>query len=79
MLHIQKVEEPLFLIDFKKKYPKKDYDSAEFAEYRPVLKSELIKEQKCLCAYCCGKITEDNSRGFKCGYRRSDLGHHICR
>ncbi|WP_294900356.1 retron system putative HNH endonuclease [uncultured Eubacterium sp.] len=61
MLHIQKVEEPLFLIDFKKKYPKKDYDSAEFAEYRPVLKSELIKEQKCLCAYCCGKITEDKS------------------
>lgn len=54
MLHIQKKEEPQFLTDFKKKYPKKDYDSKEFAEYRPALKSKLIKEQKGLCAYCCG-------------------------
>lgn len=58
MLHIQKMEEPQFLTDFKKKYPKKDYDSKEFAEYRPALKSELIKEQKGLCAYCCGRITD---------------------
>ena len=26
-----------------------------------------------------GKITEDNSRGFKCGYGRSNHGYHICR
>ena len=58
MLHIQKMEEPQFLTDFKNKYPKKDYDSKEFAEYRPALKSELIKEQKGLCAYCCGRITD---------------------
>lgn len=61
MLHIQKGEEPQFLLDFKKKYPKKDYDSNEFAEYRPALKLELINEQKGLCAYCCGRITEDKA------------------
>ena len=27
MLYIQKCEEPQFLTEFKKKYPKKDYDS----------------------------------------------------
>ena len=52
MLHIQKREEPQFLTDFKKKYPKKDYDSEEFASHRPVLKSGLIEEQKGLCADC---------------------------
>lgn len=61
MLHIQKGDEPQFLIDFKKKYPKKHYDSDEFAACRPVLKAELIKEQKGLCAYCCGRITEDKA------------------
>ncbi len=61
MLYIQKGEEPQFLTDFKKKYPKKDYDSIEFAEHKPTLKSDLIKEQKGLCAYCCGRITEDKS------------------
>ena len=61
MLHIKKGDEPQFLLDFKKKHPKKDYDSKEFAEHRPVLKSVLIKEQKGLCAYCCGRITEEKS------------------
>ena len=61
MLHIEKGEEPQFLIDFKKKYPKKDYDSKEFAEHRPKLKERLIKEQKGLCAYCCGRITLEKS------------------
>ena len=35
MLYIQKGEEPQFLTEFKKKYPKKDYDSIEFAEHKP--------------------------------------------
>lgn len=61
MLHIQKGQEPQFLTDFKKKYPKKDYDSEEFKQHRPVLKSGLIEEQKGLCAYCCGRITEDKA------------------
>ena len=61
MLHIQKREEQQFLTDFKKKYPKKDYDSEEFASHRPVLKSGLIEEQKGLCAYCCGRITDDKA------------------
>lgn len=61
MLHILKNEEPQFLTDFKKKHPKKDYDSEEFAQHRPVLKAELIKEQKGLCAYCCGRITHEKS------------------
>lgn len=61
MLYIQKGEEPQFLTDFKKKNPKKDYDSNEFAEYRPELRKELVKEQRRLCAYCCGRITEEKS------------------
>ena len=61
MLYISKGMEPEFLKEFKKKYPKKNYDSKEFAEYRPVLKKLLIKEQKGLCAYCCGKITEEKA------------------
>lgn len=61
MLYIQKGQEPQFLTDFKKKYPKKDYDSEEFKQHRPVLKSGLIEEQKGLCAYCCGRITEDKA------------------
>ena len=61
MLHIKKENEPQFLIDFKNKYPKKDYDSKEFADYRQPLKLSLIKEQKGLCAYCCGSITEEKS------------------
>lgn len=61
MLHILKKQEPQFLTDFKKKHPKKDYDSEEFAQHRPVLKAELIKEQKGLCAYYCGRITHAKS------------------
>lgn len=61
MLHIHKEKEPKFLTDFKKKYPRKDYDSDEFSEYRSQLNSILVKEQKGLCAYCCGKITEEKS------------------
>lgn len=61
MLYIQKREEPKFLIDFKKKYPKKDYDSNEFAEYRPKLRKKLVEEQRGICAYCCGRITEESS------------------
>lgn len=61
MLYIQKESEPKFLTAFKKKYPQKDYDSKEFAEYRPKLNSVLVKEQKGLCAYCCGRITDEKS------------------
>ena len=32
MLHIQKGEEPKFLIDFKRRYPSKTYESKEFQE-----------------------------------------------
>lgn len=61
MLYIQKGKEPEFLTAFKKKYPKKAYDSKEFAEYRSKLNSVLVKEQKGLCAYCCGRITDEKS------------------
>ncbi len=61
MLYIKKENEPGFLTDFKKKYPQKDYDSPEFAEYRPKLNQALIKEQKGICAYCCGRISEQKS------------------
>ena len=61
MLHIQKKEEPLFLINFKKEYPSKTYESKEFRKYRPRLKEALRKEQRGLCAYCCGRITQNTS------------------
>lgn len=61
MLYIQKENEPQFLSDFKRRYPQKDYDSDEFAEHRSTLKKILIKEQKGVCAYCCGRITEEKS------------------
>ncbi len=56
MLHIKKGEEPPFLSDFKKKYPSKTYDSAEFERFRMPLNDILRKEQKGLCAYCCSRI-----------------------
>ena len=61
MLYIEKSGEPLFLSDFKRKNPTKTYDSEEFAKLRVELKKVLIKEQKGLCAYCCGKIAEEKS------------------
>lgn len=61
MIHIQKGDEPEFMIKFKKSNPKKTYESKEFAQYRALLKEILIKEQKCLCGYCCGRITNKNS------------------
>lgn len=61
MIHIQKGEEPAFMVEFKKKNPKKTYDSKEFTQYRPLLKKVLIKEQKGICAYCCTRITEESS------------------
>ena len=61
MLHIQKGPELQFMTDFKKKYPTKNYGSKEFAPYREELNSVLCKEQKGLCAYCCGRITSEKS------------------
>lgn len=46
---------------FKNKNPRADYDSNEFAEYRPKLKEELLKEQKYICAYCCARIAAEDS------------------
>lgn len=62
MIHIQKGEEPEFMLEFKKKNPKKIYDSEEFAPYRDRLREILVKEQKYICAYCCARIDEDKSK-----------------
>lgn len=62
MIHIQKAEEPEFMIEFKKKNPKKTYDSEEFAPYRDRLREILVKEQKNICAYCCARIDRDKSK-----------------
>lgn len=61
MLHIQKGQEPLFLTDFKKKYPSKTYESTEFGEHKASLNAILRAEQKGLCAYCCGRIEKGKS------------------
>lgn len=47
--------------EFKKKYPRADYNSKAFEKYRPKLKRELLKEQKYLCAYCCCRIDMEKS------------------
>ncbi|MBQ7562535.1 MAG: hypothetical protein IJT16_00945 [Lachnospiraceae bacterium] len=61
MLFIQKLEEPTFLTSYIKKHPTANYESESFRPFYHVLKSTLIKEQKGLCAYCCGPISMDNS------------------
>ena len=60
MIYIEKSEEPEFLSEFKRKNPDKTYDSEEFAHYRGILTDVLIKEQKGICAYCCGRIKKEN-------------------
>ena len=61
MIYIEKIREPDWLVDFKKKHPNADYSSEEFKQYREELKDVLVKEQKCLCAYCCCKIKNETS------------------
>lgn len=61
MIYIQKEEEPEWLKEFKKKYPRANYDSPEFSKHRKPLKEILIREQRGLCAYCCGRIHMENS------------------
>lgn len=56
MIHINKQMEPQWLREFKRKNPQADYDSEDFADHRPELKQELLREQKKLCAYCCCRI-----------------------
>ncbi len=60
MIYIEKSEEPEFLSEFNRKNPDKTYDSEEFAHYRGILTDVLIKEQKGICAYCCGRIKKEN-------------------
>ena len=61
MIYIEKSEEPVFLSEFKRKNPHKSYDAKEFAPYRRELTKALVKEQRGICAYCCGKIQLKNA------------------
>ena len=61
MIYIDKHEEPVWLTEFKKKYPRATYDSKEFKPYISQLNEELIKEQKYICAYCCCEIDAKKS------------------
>ena len=60
MIYIIKEDEPDFLLEFKRKNPKGTYDSKEFQPYRSELTKFLLKEQKGICAYCCGRIKNGN-------------------
>lgn len=60
MIYIEKGEEPAFLTEFKRRNPQKTYDSTEFQPYRVMLTETLMKEQKGICAYCCGRIRVGN-------------------
>ena len=59
MIYIEKGEEPQFLSEFKRKNPGKTYDSKEFQPYRSELTEVLMKEQRGICAYCCGRIKRE--------------------
>lgn len=61
MLHIDKGQEPPWLTEFRKRNPKATYSSKKFDPYKGRLKETLIREQKCLCAYCCGRIDMNSS------------------
>jgi uncharacterized protein (TIGR02646 family) len=61
MIYIKKHEEPEWLTKFKRNNPQATYDSAKFKSYISLLNETLLKEQKYLCAYCCGKIDTNNS------------------
>lgn len=61
MICIEKKDEPGWLADYKKCHPLGNYDSDSFSQYRGQLRDELVKEQRSLCAYCCGCITKEKS------------------
>lgn len=61
MIHIQKTGVPDFLITFTEKNPAANYDSESFKPLYQRLRAHLVNEQKGLCAYCCARITVDNS------------------
>lgn len=61
MIYIHKGEEPDFLREFKSKNPDKNYDSEEFGTWRSILREQLCREQKGLCAYCCSRISVERS------------------
>ncbi len=61
MIYIEKAEEPEWLTQYKIDNPQTDYDSESFAPFRGQLRKQLVQEQHGLCAYCCGRITEEKS------------------
>ena len=78
MLLIKKQKEPEFLSEFKKEYPGKTYDSEELRQYRIPLNDILRKEQKGLCAYCCGRIKENILENVKRnGEANMDFRHEL--
>ena len=61
MRKIDKGTEPKELTQWKRRYPKdKNYESLTPVE-RQAIKRVCINEQFGLCAYCCKKVTENNS------------------
>lgn len=65
MIKIIKGAEPEDWKAFKKKNPRLNYrqlnDSEKGKEVRRSLREQLLKEQKCVCCYCCKRINLDNS------------------
>ena len=60
MIKIIKGAEPEDWKAFKKKNPRLNYrqlnDSEQGKEERRSLREQLLKEQKCVCCYCCKRI-----------------------
>lgn len=66
MLYIQKEKEPEQVTQWKKKFKhvhkrKPSYDDIQQTVEKGILKSALIREQKGLCCYCCGRLAEDDA------------------
>ncbi len=65
MRHIKKMEAPGDYIDWIRDYRKDNKRSPDFLSipprYKEKIKHQFIKEQKGLCCYCCGRITNETS------------------
>lgn len=61
MIYIKKEAEPEWLSELKTHNKQLTYDDKGFEPYKESLRKELLREQKGLCAYCCGKIGMNNS------------------
>jgi len=77
MRYIEKLEPPEDYINWVTSYTKDNRKSPEYSNvpgnYKQMLKNQFIIEQKGLCCYCCGRITNETS------HIEHFFPRHLCR